>query len=295
MNILFLGSSDFVILPLKALSKTSHNITLITKPDKPKGRGLNVSKTPLKLAAEELKIPIFQPDELFSIVSQISPELIVVVAYGRILSGEILSIPRYGACNLHPSLLPKYRGAAPISWALINGEEKTGVTVFFMDETMDGGDIILQREVNIFPDDDYESLSLRLSEIGGEVLIDAISLIEKGCVQRKKQIKAPTFAPKIKEPFYIDFRNDNKKIFAIIRGIPKDPGVWIMFNNERVKILKARIDEKGGEPGKILGTRGQGIVIGCGNGSIVLDLVQKQSKKPISGLAFLCGIKGKKG
>ncbi|MEW6102742.1 MAG: methionyl-tRNA formyltransferase [bacterium] len=291
MNILFFATSDFAILPLKKLSKTNHKITLITKPDKPKGRGLKILSNPLKSIAEELKINVFQTDDIFSIVSQISPELIVVVAYGKILPKEIIS--RYKAINLHPSLLPKYRGASPIAWALINEEKKTGITIFWLDETMDGGDIILQKETDILPNDDYESLAGRLSDMGGEMLVDAISLIEEGKAERIKQSGISTFASKIKEVIELDFKEENRKIFNLIRGVSKDPGVWTMLYNEKIKVLKARLSEIEGDAGKILGKEDKGIIIGCGKGSIILDLLQKEGKKPISGQEFLCGIKGK--
>ncbi|MEW6482034.1 MAG: methionyl-tRNA formyltransferase [bacterium] len=291
MNILFLATSDFAILPLKGLFEKKHNISLITKPDKPKGRGLKIFPNPLKLIAESLGIRVFQTDDILPIISQISFDLIVVVAYGKILPKEIIS--NYKAINLHPSLLPKYRGASPISWALINQEEKTGVTIFWMDETMDGGDIILQREIDISEIDDYESLSLRLSEIGKDALRDVISLIEEGKAGRKKQEGIPTFAPKIKEAIELDFKEENRKIFNLIRGVPKDPGVWMRLYNERIKVLKARLSEIEGEPLKILGKKDKGLIIGCGKGSIVLDLVQKSGKRPISGYEFLCGVKGK--
>jgi len=288
LNILFLASSDFAILPLKMLYyETPHKITLITKKDKPKGRGLRISPSPLVLTAEKLGIKVFQENDIFPIISSILPELIVVVAYGRFLSGDILKIPKYGCINLHPSLLPKYRGAAPIAWALINGEEKTGVSIFFINETMDGGDIILQREVAILEDDNYESLFLRLSEIGGGALIDAISLIEKGKVERKPQEGIPTFAPKIKEAFEISLDWEAKKILNLIRGVPKDPGVWINLFGERIKVLKARLFKREVEKG--------GIIIGCKNGSIILDIVQKQGKRPIKGSEFLCGIRKGRG
>lgn len=293
MNIIFLATSDFAIFPLIALSKTTHKITLITKPDKPKGRGLLVSKSQLVLEAEKEGIRVFQNDDIFPIILKEACDLIVCVGYGRILKPDILSLPRYKAINLHPSLLPLYRGAAPISWALINGEEKTGVSVFFMDKTMDGGDIILQKEVDIFPNDDYKSLSGRLSKIGGELLIDAISLIEKGKFERKKQLESKkTFAPKIKEPFFIDFNEENKKIFNLIRGVPNDPGVWMRFNNERIKVLKGELCSEEGEPSKIIKSKDD-LIIGCKKGSIILKVVQKMGKKPISGLEFLCGIKNR--
>ncbi len=293
MNILFLGTSDFAILPLRALSKTAHKISLITKPDKPMGRGLVVSQVPLKSVAEELGIMVFQPDEILPKILEISPDVMVVVAYGKILSNPSLNVPRYGCINLHPSLLPKYRGPAPINLALINGEEKTGITVLWVNETVDGGDILLQKEVDILLEDNYESLSLRLSEIGGEALVEAISLIKKGEAKRTKQSGIPTYAPKIKEPFEIDFKDENKKIFNLIRGVPKDPGVWTKFDNQRIKVLKARLYDIEGEKGKMLGRKESGIIIGCGKGSIILDIIQKEGKKPISGYEFLCGIKRK--
>lgn len=290
MNIIFLATSDFAILPLEAISKTHHKVTLITKKDKPKGRGLGISKSTLVLKGESLGIKVFQEDDILPIISQIIPDVIVVVSYGKVLKNDILSLPKYKAINLHPSLLPKYRGAAPISWALINGEEKTGITVFFMDETIDGGDTILQKDVDILPDDDYKSLSLKLSKIGGECLVDTISLIEKERLERKRQIGKPTFAPKIKKPFFINFNLENKRIFDLIRGVPRDPGVWIRFNNEDIKVLKGKVCEINGEPGEMIKSK-KDFIIGCKNGSIILNIVQRMGKKPVSGQEFLCGLR----
>ncbi|HAW49537.1 TPA: methionyl-tRNA formyltransferase [bacterium] len=292
MKILFFGTSGFAIPSLKRLAKLHNVACVITRPDKPCRRGYKISHPPIFSVAEELEINVIQPDVLdISIIKEISPDIIVVVAYGGILPSGIIYFPKYGSINLHPSLLPKYRGPAPISWALIQGETKTGITIAEISTGIDDGDIILQKEVDILPDDDYEILASRLAEIGADCLAFAISAIKEQKIEKKKQEGEPSYAPKIKGRVIINWGDENRKIANLIRGIPKETGCWTKYGNSWIKILKGWVYSAKGEPGVLMGTKDNGIIIGCRDASVVIELLQKEGKKPISGKDFLSGIK----
>ncbi|MEK6545070.1 MAG: methionyl-tRNA formyltransferase, partial [Nitrospinota bacterium] len=233
-----MGTPDFAVSTLEGLIKSNHKIiAVVTRPDRPKGRGREILPSPVKVVAEDNKIEVLQPEKVrepdfVKKLREYRSDCIVVVAFGQILPKDILSLPRYGCINLHASILPKYRGAAPINWALINGETKTGVTSMLMNEGMDTGDILIQREVEITEGDSAGTLHDRLSEIGSEVILETLDGLEKGTVKRVKQNESSaTYAQKIKkEDCLINWDEDAKKIVNRIRGLTPAPGAYTSYN-----------------------------------------------------------------
>ena len=250
LNILFMGTPDFAKESLEALYNAGYNILgVVTNPDKPKGRGMKMIASPVKQFAIENNIPIYQPikirnnEEFIKEIKELNPDIICVVAYGKILPKEILDIPKYGCINVHGSLLPKYRGAAPIQWAIINGEKTTGITTMYMDIGMDTGDMILKEEVEIGEDETTGELWERLSKIGGTLLVKTINLIEKGKAPREKQGEDYTVAPMLsKEMAQIDWnKKSSKDIKNLVRGLDPIIGAYTFINNKKIKIWKVNI------------------------------------------------------
>ncbi len=308
MNIIFFGSDKISISPFVSIIDKGHNVkALITTPDKPKGRGLGLSPPEIKKIALKHGIKVLQPDklrenpEIFQILRNLNPELGVVVAYGKIIPKEIIEIPRFGIVNLHFSLLPKLRGAAPLNWAIIRGEEKTGVSVFFINEKMDEGDIILQMEVGIGKRERVDQLTERLIPFGTSLLLSAIDLIEKGNFERKPQDHSlATYAPKIKkEDGLIDWSKTSEEIDRLVRGLYRWPGTFTYWNGKILKIVETiPLEEKiySKSPGEIISIRKEGIVVACGNNSsILIQSVQPEGKKVMSAHSFTLGAKIKEG
>lgn len=250
LNILFMGTPDFAKESLEAVYNAGYNILgVVTNPDKPKGRGMKMIASPVKQFAIENNIPIYQPikiknnEEFIKEIKELNPDIICVVAYGKILPKEILDIPKYGCINVHGSLLPKYRGAAPIQWAIINGEKTTGITTMYMDIGMDTGDMILKEEVEIGEDETTGELWGRLSKIGGTLLVKTINLIEKGKAPREKQGEDYTVAPMLsKEMAQIDWnKKSSKDIKNLVRGLDPIMGAYTFINNKKIKIWKVNI------------------------------------------------------
>lgn len=250
LNILFMGTPDFAKESLEALYNAGCNILgVVTNPDKPKGRGMKMIASPVKQFAIENNIPIYQPikirnnEEFIKKIKELNPDIICVVAYGKILPKEILDIPKYGCINVHGSLLPKYRGAAPIQWAIINGEKTTGITTMYMDIGMDTGDMILKEKVEIGEDETTGELWERLSKIGGTLLVKTINLIEKGKAPREKQGEDYTVAPMLsKEMAQIDWnKKSSKDIKNLVRGLDPIMGAYTFINNKKIKIWKVNI------------------------------------------------------
>lgn len=250
LNILFMGTPDFAKESLEAVYNAGYNILgVVTNPDKPKGRGMKMIASPVKQFAIENNIPIYQPikiknnEEFIKEIKELNPDIICVVAYGKILPKEILDIPKYGCINVHGSLLPKYRGAAPIQWAIINGEKTTGITTMYMDIGMDTGDMILKEEVEIGEDETTGKLWERLSKIGGTLLVKTINLIEKGKAPREKQGEDYTVAPMLsKEMAQIDWnKKSSKDIKNLVRGLDPIMGAYTFINNKKIKIWKVNI------------------------------------------------------
>lgn len=252
LNILFMGTPDFAKESLKSIYNAGYNIIgVVTNPDRPKGRGMKMIASPVKEYAVSKNIPIYQPlkvknnIEFIDEIKALNPDIICVVAYGRILPKEILEIPKYGCINVHGSLLPKYRGAAPIQWAVINGEEKTGITTMYMDVGMDTGDMILKEEVEIGKDETTGELWDRLSKIGGELLVKTIKLIEQGKAPREKQNEDFSMAPMLnKEIAIIDWENKKAiEIKNLVRGLNPIMGAYTFVNDKKIKLWKVNVIE----------------------------------------------------
>ena len=252
LNILFMGTPDFAKESLESIYNAGYSIIgVVTNPDRPKGRGMKMIASPVKEYAVSKNIPIYQPlkvknnIEFIDEIKALNPDIICVVAYGRILPKEILEIPKYGCINVHGSLLPKYRGAAPIQWAVINGEEKTGITTMYMDVGMDTGDMILKEEVEIGKDETTGELWDRLSKIGGELLVKTIKLIEQGKAPREKQNEDFSMAPMLnKEIAIIDWENKKAiEIKNLVRGLNPIMGAYTFVNDKKIKLWKVNVIE----------------------------------------------------
>lgn len=248
MRILFMGTPDFALKSLKALYEAKYDIIgVVTNIDKPKGRGMKLVASPVKEYALEKGLPIYQPQkvrnnvEFLEEIKKLNPDLICVVAYGKILPQELLDIPKYGCVNVHGSLLPNYRGAAPIQWAVLNGDKTTGITTMFMNAGMDTGDMLLKQEVEIGEDETTGELWERLSNIGADLLIETIKQIEAGTVKKEKQPEEGTLAPMLsKEMAKIDWENKTAvQIKNLVRGLNPIMGAYSFLNDKKIKFWKS--------------------------------------------------------
>ncbi|MBO5315360.1 MAG: methionyl-tRNA formyltransferase [Clostridia bacterium] len=302
MKIMFMGTPEISATCLKRLIDDGHNVTsVISREDKPRGRKMIMTPTAVKALALENNIPVYTPktlrDEDFSaLLKELSPDLIVVVAYGKILPPEVINYPRYGCINLHVSLLPKYRGAAPMQRAIMEGEEKTGVTVMYMDEGLDTGDIIAVSEFDIGPLDDFEAIHDRSAEIGSALLSKTIYDIEAGNIKRIKQDDTlATYASKVeKEDCKLNLTLSAKKLDFIIRGVTPIPGAFVYHNGKMLKINKATPIDMNAEAGKViaLDERGEGsITVGCGEGALLITSVIPEGKGKMTAGDFIRGRK----
>ena len=301
-----MGNDWFAIPSLKALLENDFNVTaVVTSPDKPQGRGLRLSPMPVKSFADDRKLPVLSPTDLESSeflnqLNQLKPDAMVVVAF-TILPEEIFSLPHLGTINLHPSLLPQYRGAAPIQWALINGDEETGVTTFLIEKKVDAGKIIQQKKVKISADETYGELSERLSKIGADALVESLNLIQQPNFKPLPQDSSKSSkAPKIKkEDSKINWSKPALKIKNLVRGLSPEPGGFSTYKDKIVKIFKTEIlDEKSYSDGFgeiILASDKGGLAVKTGRGSLRLLSLQLEGKKIISGEEFVRGYKVKTG
>lgn len=299
MRIVFLGSGPLGLPTLQALSASpEHEIVLVvTQPDRPAGRGLQPRPTPVKEFAREQNLPLFQPEVINREVDRlrrVSPDVIVVVAFGQILSKELLEVPRLGTVNLHASLLPKYRGAAPIQWALLRGERVTGVTTFLLDEGLDTGPILLQREVPISEDDTAGTLERKLAEIGAELMLETLRGLREGTISPTPQDEARvTYAPKVKkEMAKIDWTADARSIFHLIRALEPSPGAYTLYRGRRLKVHRARVADEGaqeGGPGEVVALGPEGPIVQTGRGLLELVQLRPEGRKAMSGPDFARG------
>ena len=250
MKIVFMGTPDFAATSLEALIEANYNIeAVVTNPDRPKGRGMKMLYTPVKQVAISKNIPIFQPEKVrnntdfINKIKEINPDVICVVAYGKILPKEILDIPKYGCINVHASLLPKYRGAAPIQWAILNGDKETGVTTMYMDVGMDTGDMILTEKVQIGENETTGELWDRLAKIGGKLLVETLKQIENGTAPRIPQGNDYTMAPMLdKEMSKIDWENKTaEEIKNLVRGLNPIMGAYTLLNGKKIKFWKVEV------------------------------------------------------
>lgn len=301
MRILFMGTPAFAVPSLKALWEAGHQLCgVFSQPDRPVGRHQNqFQPTPVKEYALSKDIPVFQPEKLrdgtaLATVTELEPELIVVAAYGRILPDEILAYPKYGCINVHSSLLPKLRGAAPINWAILNGEGETGVTIMYMAHDLDAGDIILQRRTPIDPDETAGELYDRLAVMGGELVTRAVEQLAAGTATRTPQDhSAATLAPMLsKELSPMDFTRSAQALHDQVRGLLPWPAAVTQLDGVRCKVLKTALtgETSAKAPGSVAQADKHGLKLVCGDGGVLeLLTIQPDGKKPMAASAFLQG------
>lgn len=300
MRVLFMGTPEFAVASLRRLAEDGHEICgVVTQPDKPKNRGMKLIPTPVKEYAMTLGLDVFQPQkardgEATDLVRRLAPELIVAAAYGKILPEELLNYPKYGSINVHSSLLPKYRGAAPINWAILNGDEETGVSIMYMVDKLDAGDVISKVKTPIGPDEDAQSLTARLAELGAEALSGAIAAIESGAVVRTAQNEdAATYAPMLSRDLSpIDWTKSAHAINCQIRGLIPWPAASVVVDGRAMKIFKSQEtgEETSAEPGTVLSADKRGIAVACGDGKVLcLTEIQADGGKRMPVADYLRG------
>ena len=300
MRILFMGTPDFAVASLSALLAAGHEVCgVFTQPDKPKNRGMKLQASPVKGFALAHDIPVFQPvkmrdGEAMGHIRDLEPALIVVAAYGRILPDDILNYPPYGCINVHSSLLPRYRGAAPINWAILNGDKTTGVTIMHMATELDAGDIILQGETDIGPDETAPELFDRLAEMGGALLVEAVGQIERGEAARTPQAASgATYAPMLsRELSPMDWTKPAQTLHDQVRGLLPWPCATGEFGGVRCKVFSTAVLDGTTdlEPGTVAEAGKSGIVMACGGGSLLrVSELQPDGKKRMAAADFLRG------
>jgi len=293
LNVIFWGTPDFAVESLKALLNSKHKVlAVITQPDKPKGRGKKIAPPPVKVVAIENNIPVLQPEkiknnkEFYEKLKKMKPDIFVVVAYGKILPEEIINLPKYKTVNVHASLLPEFRGAAPIHRAILEGKEKTGVCIMEITQQLDAGDIYECREVKITPEDDIVSLHNKLAKEGAELLIDVLDKIEKGKIEKipQEHEKATYAKPIKKEEGKIDWSKSAKDIFNQIRAFKVWPKAFTTFRDKELKIIEAEVidEDSHGNIGEIIEIiKGKGFVVQTGKGKLLIKELQFPNSKPI--------------
>lgn len=299
MRVVFMGTPDFAVPALSRLHQSDHELVLVvTQPDRPKGRGRKLTPPPVKIAAEKMGYEIFQPESILDKkleekLSNLRPDLVAVVAFGFILTRSLLEIPRFGAVNIHGSLLPKYRGPAPIQWAIINGEDTTGVTAIQMDEKMDTGDILQAEETEIGPDETSVTLHDRLSELGGELLVRVMDQLAVGSATSMPQdhTQATYCALLKKKDGQINWSLPAKRIEAFIRGVTPWPGAYTFYGDKRLKIFKAKVEsiKVKESPGTVIRSFFGDMRVATGEGVLSLKEVQSGSGKRLLIKEFVLG------
>ncbi len=307
MRILFMGTPEIAATCLSSLLDAGLDVCgVVTRIDKPQGRKMILTPPPVKVLAAANGIPVYQPktlrDEAFAaLLEEINPDLILVVAFGKILPKNVLDYPKYGCINLHVSLLPKYRGAAPMQRAIMNGESETGVTLMYMDEGLDTGDIIECEKFPIGPEDNFETVHDKSAEIGGKLLANAALRLQNGDTlpRTKQKSEGATYADKIeKADCHIDFSRSAKALDAFIRGITPIPMAYAFLNGAALKILKAKPTSGKGNPGEIIATddKGEGsFTVACGEGALLVTQIIPEGKGKMTAGDFLRGRKMAKG
>jgi methionyl-tRNA formyltransferase len=300
MKLVFMGTPEFAVPSLQALVEAGHEVTAVfTQPDKPKNRGMKLQPTPVKEYALTQNIPIYQPKtlrdgEAFQLLQELAPELIVVAAYGKILPVDILNLPRLGCVNVHSSLLPKYRGAAPINWAILNGESETGVTIMYMAEGLDTGDIIAQSATPITLDETASTLHDRLAEMGADLLTQVVASLENGTVTRTPQRdEQSSYAPMLsKELSHMDWTRSARQLHDQVRGLIPWPSAITEMDGVRCKVWRTTLTGETSKkaPGTIIQADKKGLKVACGDGMVLqIDELQPDGKKRMAATAFLMG------
>ena len=305
MRVIFMGTPDFAVASLEALLREHEVLAVITQPDKPKGRGKKLAFSPVKEYALAHGLAVLQPErvkapEFVEELRKYNAELIAVTAFGQILPEEILNMPEYGCINVHGSLLPKYRGAAPMQRAIIDGETVTGITTMFMAKGMDTGDMLLKTEVEIAPEDNFETLHDKMAAAGASLLLEPIAGLESGMIQRIPQKEEDaTYAPMIdKETGHISWEKGGQEIINLMRGLTPGPGAYTLYEGEPLKLFRAEA-ENGAFPdaefGEIVEVTKQAFAVKCGDGVLWVRELQARGGKRMSADAYLRGHEMKEG
>jgi methionyl-tRNA formyltransferase len=300
-RILFMGTPAFAIPAMEALVKNGYPvISVVTQPDRPQGRGRTAAPPPVKLIAESLALTVLQPEkvrspEFLETFRKLAPDLVIVAAFGQILPREIIHGQPRGCINIHPSLLPRYRGAAPINWALIRGEEKTGVTIMQMDEGIDSGDILFQEETPIGAEETFGALNDRLAKMGAELLLITLAMMETGTLlPRRQDHTLATFAPRLgREDGMIRWNNNARSIVSLIRGLSPSPGAYTFLDGKQLKIYTAESEPRAvaEAPGTVVGKTEVGLRVATGKGYALLKELQIEGKKRLAVHDFLRGVR----
>ncbi len=299
-KLIFMGTPEFAQPTLKALIDHGHDVrAVVTQPDRPKGRGRTLAPPPVKQMAAEHGIEVLQPEKasdpfICDRLKRKEPDLIIVLAFGQILRPALLEVPKWGAVNIHASLLPKYRGAAPIQWAILNDEPRTGLTLMRMDEGLDTGPILFQTETQILKDETAGQLHDRLAELAGEMIIEALSAMAQGAIREQPQDNASaTYAPKIERPdCVIDWNQKAGKVSALIRALDPRPGAATRLGDKQIKLFSSRIidDERlGVVPGRVVKDGGGALLVEAGRGVIEAREIQLPGRRRLSAAEFLKG------
>lgn len=299
MRIIYMGTPEFAVYALDALVSAGHKVVCCyTQPDKAKGRSRSLVPTPVKKRAMEYDIPVYQPERLrdaenVDTIRRYEPDAIVVAAYGQILPESILCIPRYGCINIHASLLPKYRGAAPIEWAIIDGQKETGVTTMYMAKGLDTGDMIEQAVVPIEDDDTGSSLRDKLAVCGADLILKTLRSLEEGTAQKTPQDDSKScYASMLtKDMGRLDFTRPAEELSRLIRGLQPWPCAYTRINGKSVKIYEAAVTAgaEGARPGELLNVTKRSFAVACGKDALEIRRLQPEGKKPMDAAAFLAG------
>ena len=303
LRLVFMGTPEFATSSLQRLIDRGEKVVaVITQPDRPKGRGQKLLSPPVKVLAAAHGIPVLQPTkvrapEFIDVMRELSPDLIVVVAFGQILPKALLEIPRHGCINVHASLLPRYRGAAPINRCVIDGATETGVTTMLMDVGLDTGDMLLKKATPIGPDEDAQALHDRLALVGAEALAETLDLLAKAqLVPEKQDDQLSSYAPMLKkEEGLIDWDREPQAIRNMVRGLTPWPGAYTFLDGKTVKIYRCRVAGGSGAPGTVLQADRSGLVVACRGGSLLIEELQLEGKKRLSARDFLAGYNIKPG
>lgn len=297
MKIIYMGTPDFAVPALKALASSEHEVCAVfTQPDKPRGRKMILTPPDVKVCAQSLNIPVYQPESMkngdaLEIINQYNPDVIVVAAYGKILPIAVLDAPKFGCVNIHGSLLPKYRGAAPIQQSVLNGDKVTGITTMLMDVGLDTGDILLTEETEIGENETSGELFDRLAVLGGELILKTLSALEKGEITPKKQDESlATHTSKIDKSLCpIDFSKSASEVHNKVRGLNPWPVATTKICGKNVKVYSTKLCQKSGKCGEVLSTKP--LIVACGEKSVEILEIQPEGKKRMTADAFLAGHK----
>ena len=296
-RMIFMGTPDFACPTLQTLIDRGENIlAVVTQPDRPKGRGQKLMQPPVKAMALQHSIPVYQPQKVrdpafIQVIADLRPDLIVVVAFGQILPKTLLEIPTQGCINVHASLLPRYRGAAPLNWCIINGESETGVTTMIMDTGLDTGPMLLKRSTSIAENENIVSLHDRMSIMGAQLLAETLDGLHAGRIEPEPQDDSLTcYAPLLrKEDGLIDWHRDARSIHNQVRGMAVWPGAYTLLNGQTLKLFRTRVADGSGFPGSVLKASRGVFEVACRNGSLVIEELQLAGKKRLDSISFLAG------